>query len=203
MKTKPRATPSARFTLDRGQVVPALIGHHKDFLIVTGLAGAVYEIAALTHHADYFYGLGGAMGAATMMGLGLALAQPKRRVLVVTGDGDLLMSLGSLATIATINPPNLSILCVDNGHYGETGYQESHTAKGVDLEAIAKGAGIKLTHGVFTDADVTEGARLLRAGGDTSFVLVSVKPIDGPKGKLNLDGAMCRTIFRSALLGAP
>lgn len=203
MKTKPHTAPLARFTLDRGQIVPALIGRHQDFLIITGLAGAVYEIAALTNHADYFYGLGGAMGAASMMGLGLALAQPERRVLVVTGDGEMLMSLGSLATIATINPPNLSILCVDNGHYGETGYQESHTAKGVDLEAIAKGAGIKLTHSVLTDADVAEGARLLRVGGDTSFVLASVKPIDGPKGKLNLNGAMCRNIFRSALLGAP
>lgn len=203
MKTKPHAASLARFTLDRAQIVPALIGRHQDFLIITGLAGAVYEIAALTNHADYFYGLGGAMGAACMMGLGLALAQPERRVLVVTGDGEMLMSLGSLATIATINPPNLSILCVDNGHYGETGYQESHTSRGVDLEAIAKGAGIKLTHSVLTDADVAEGARLLRVGGDTSFVLASVKPTDGPKGKLNLNGAMCRNIFRSALLGAP
>ena len=141
------------------------------------------------------------MGAACIMGLGLALAQPKRKVLVVTGDGDLLMSLGSLCTIATVSPPNLSILCVDNGHYGETGYQVSHTSRCVDLEVIARGAGIRLTHSVMTEEDIAEGARLLRVGADTSFVLASVKPTDGPKGKLNLDGAECRNIFRRALLG--
>ena len=74
------------------------------------------------------------MGAAVTMALGLALAQPKRRVLCVTGDGELLMNLGSLATVAVMNPPNLTIVCVDNGHYGETGYQKSHTSLGVDLD---------------------------------------------------------------------
>ncbi|MFN9806662.1 MAG: thiamine pyrophosphate-dependent enzyme [Betaproteobacteria bacterium] len=192
---------TALFTLDRGQVVPQLVGHHEDFLIVTGLAGAVYEIAALTNHADHFYGLGGAMGAATMMGLGLALAQPTRKVLVVTGDGEMLMSLGSLCTIATVNPPNLSILCVDNGHYGETGYQRSHTARGVDLAEIAKGAGIARTHTVATERDVAAGAVMIRESGSTCFVLASVAPKDGPKGTLNLNGAMCRDIFRRALLG--
>jgi thiamine pyrophosphate-dependent acetolactate synthase large subunit-like protein len=203
MKIERQVAAPARFMLERGKVVPALIGRHQDFLIIAGLAGAVYEVSVLTNNADYFYGLGGAMGAACMMGLGLALAQPKRRVLVVTGDGELLMNLGSLCTIATFNPPNLSILCVDNGHYGETGYQISHTSRCVDLEAIAKGAGIKLTHSVTAEADIAKGARLLRVGGDTSFVLVSVKPTDGPKGALNLNGAMCRDIFRRALLGTP
>ena len=74
------------------------------------------------------------MGAACMMGFGLALARPDKHVLVVTGDGELLMNLGSLANIAVFNPSNLSIVCVDNGHYGETGYQKSHTSLGVDLE---------------------------------------------------------------------
>ena len=82
------------------------------------------------------------MGGATAMGLGLALAQPTRRVLVMTGDGELLMNVGSLATVAIMHPPNLSIVCVDNGHYGETGYQKSHTSLGVDLAAIVAGAGI-------------------------------------------------------------
>jgi len=201
MKIERLPAAPARFALERTKVVPALIGRHQDFLIITGLAGAVYEVSALTDNADYFYGLGGAMGAASMMGLGLALAQPKRKVLVVTGDGEILMSLGSLCTVATVNPPNLSILCVDNGHYGETGYQISHTSRCVDLEAIARGAGIRLTHSVIIEADIAEGARLLRAGGDTSFVLASVKPTDGPKGMLNLNGAECRDIFRRALLG--
>src|SRR4029450_1266417 len=85
--------------------------------------------------------IGGALGGACMIGLGLALAQRDRRVLVVTGDGELLMNVGALATIALLNPPNLSIVCVDNGHYGETGCQKSHTSLGPDLEQMAQGAG--------------------------------------------------------------
>src|SRR5712691_5090934 len=133
------------FALDRRQAVPALIGRHEDFLIVTGLAGAAKDVAALTADGAHTFTMAGAMGAACMMGLGLALARPERRVLVVTGDGELLMNVGALATIAVMNPPNLAIVCVDNGHYGETGYQKSHTSLGVDLEKIAAGAGIKLT----------------------------------------------------------
>src|SRR6266536_5308696 len=166
---------AAGFILDRREAVPRLIGRHEDFLFVTGLAGTARDIAALTHDGAHIYTMAGAMGGACMIGLGLALARPDKRVLVATGDGELLMNIGALATIAVVNPSNLSILCVDNGHYGETGYQISHTSRGVDLEAIAKGAGIKLTHSVVNEADVAEGARLLRVGGDTSFVLVSVK----------------------------
>lgn len=189
-----------RFVLDRCTAVPALVGRQQDFLHIAGLAGTVYDISALTGGGANMYGLAGAMGAACMMGLGLALARPDKRVLVTTGDGELLMSLGALASIAVMNPPNLSILCVDNGHYGETGYQVSHTSLGVDLEAIAQGSGIKLTRTVETEADVAEGARILREGNATAFVLLRVKPTDPPKAKLNLNGAACRDDFRKALL---
>ena len=101
-----------------------MIENPGDFLMVAGLAGTAWEMSALTHESPSLFGLGGAMGAAPMMALGLALAQPKRRVLVATGDGELLMNVGALATIALQNPPNLTIICVDNGHYGETGNQE-------------------------------------------------------------------------------
>ena len=205
MVSKSRAADAAnavspRFLLDRCVAVPALIGRQQDFLHIAGLAGTAYDIAALTANGVNCYGLAGAMGAACMMGLGLALARPDKRVLVTTGDGELLMSLGALATIAVMNPPNLSILCVDNGHYGETGYQVSHTSLGVDLEAIAQGSGIKLTRTVETEADFAEGARILREGNATGFVLLRVKPTDPPKTKLNLDGAVCREAFRQALL---
>src|SRR3984957_3199592 len=127
---------AAGFVLDRCEAVPALIGKAEDFLIVTGLAGTARDIAALTHDSAQIYTMAGAMGGAAMIGLGLALARPDKRVLVATGDGELLMNIGTLATIAALNPPNLSILCVDNGHYGETGWQKSHTSLGVDLEKI-------------------------------------------------------------------
>ena len=131
--------------LDRREAVPALIGNHKDFLLVAGLAGTAKDLASLTQDGPNYFGLAGAMGAAVSIGLGLALAQPDKRVLVAAGDGELLMNVGALATVGILNPPNLSILCVDNGHYGETGYQKSHTSLGVDLEQMAIGAGIKST----------------------------------------------------------
>src|SRR5436309_6977794 len=104
---------AAGFVLDRRDAVPKLIGRHEDFLFVTGLAGTSRDIAALTKDGAHIYSMAGAMGGACMMGLGLALARPDKRVLVVTGDGELLMNLGSLAAIAVMNPAKLAIVCVD------------------------------------------------------------------------------------------
>jgi phosphonopyruvate decarboxylase len=132
-----------------------------------------------------------------LIGFGLALARPDKRVLVVTGDGELLMNLGSLASIAV---PNLSILCVDNGHYGETGYQKSHTSLGVDLERIAAGSGIKRTLTVEREPDIPAGARLIREGNGTAFVLLRVKPTEPPAYKRDFDLARCRVRFRAACL---
>ena len=187
--------------LDRREAVPALIGRHEDFLFVTGLAGTSRDVAALTHDGAHIYTMAGAMGGACMIGLGLALARPDKRVLVVTGDGELLMNVGALATIAVLNPPNLSILCVDNGHYGETGYQKSHTSLGVDLEKIAAGSGIKRTLTVATRGRDRRRRPPLREGNGTAFVLLRVKPTEPPPYKRNLDPAACRVRFRTALLG--
>ena len=190
-----------RFELDRREAVPAIIGSHEDFLFVCGLAGTSKDVAHLTDDGANFFGMAGAMGAACSMGLGLALAQPERKVLVVTGDGELLMNVGSLATIAVLNPPNLSVLCVDNGHYGETGYQLSHTSLGVDLEKIAQGSGIRATRTVETADQIPEGARVLRESNASSFVLLRVAPTDPAPYKRDLNGASCRVRFRQALLG--
>jgi thiamine pyrophosphate-dependent acetolactate synthase large subunit-like protein len=198
------ASPTApRFILDRQEAVPKLIGRHQDFLIVAGLAGTSRDIAALTDNGDHAFILTGAMGAAVMVGLGLALARPERRVLVATGDGELLMNVGTLATIAVLNPSNLSIVCVDNGHYGETGYQKSHTSLGVDLEKMASAAGLKITRTIRGEADIADGARLLRDGNGTAFVLLRVRPTDPPSYKRSLDPAMGRLRFRQSLLGKP
>jgi thiamine pyrophosphate-dependent acetolactate synthase large subunit-like protein len=193
------------FVLDRRTAVPALLGRHEDFLIVTGLAGTAKDIASLTRDGAHTFTMAGAMGAACAMGLGLALARPDKRVLVITGDGELLMNVGALATIAVINPANLSIVCVDNGHYGETGYQKSHTSLGVDLEKIAIGAGIKMTRTIASEAELADGARLLRAGNGAAFVLLRVKPSDPPGYKRDLNPASCRIRFKAALMreGAP
>jgi thiamine pyrophosphate-dependent acetolactate synthase large subunit-like protein len=190
-----------RFILDRRQAVPRLVGRHQDFLIVAGLAGTSRDIAALTDNGAHAFILTGAMGGAAMIGLGVALARPERRVLVATGDGELLMNVGALATIAVMNPPNLAILCVDNGHYGETGYQKSHTSLGADLERIASGAGIRLTRTVEQEADMDAAAQLLREANATCFVLLRVKPTEPPRDQRMLDPAGGRLRFREALLG--
>jgi phosphonopyruvate decarboxylase len=191
---------AASFVLERREAIPALLGRHEDFLIVAGLAGTSRDLAALTSNGAHAYIMTGAMGGACMIGLGLALARPDRRVLVVTGDGELLMNVGALATIAVMNPPNLSIVCVDNGHYGETGYQKSHTSLGTDLEKIAAGAGIKLTRTIEQEVDIAAGARLIREGNATSFVLLRVKPTEPPNYGRLLDPAGGRIRFRAALL---
>lgn len=185
--------------LDRVSAVPALIGRHEDFLIVAGLAGAARDVAALSDDGEHIFTMAGAMGAACMAGFGLALAQPRKRVLVVTGDGELLMNVGALATIGVVNPPNLSILCVDNAHYGETGYQKSHTALGVDLEKMAAGAGITATRTVQQAHEIAPAGELLRTGNGTVFVVLRVKPTQPPAYKRLLDPAACRMRFRKFL----
>ena len=136
-----------------------------------------------------------------MTALGLALAQPKRRVLCVTGDGDLLMSVGGLATIALQNPLNLTVICVDNGHYGETGNQDSHTGLGVRLDTIAAGSGFPTVHIVNTDADLIEAKRMLREDTGLGFILLRVKEGPPNKKKRNLVPHLERDKFRAALLG--
>jgi len=192
---------AAQFLLDRREALPALLGRHEDFLIVAGLSGSARDVAALTRNGPHAYILVGAMGAACMVGLGLALARPDRRVLVVTGDGELLMNVGALATIAVMNPANLAIVCVDNGHYGETGYQKSHTSLGTDLAMIASGSGIKLTQTIEQKADIPAGARLIREANATAFVLLRVKPTEPPPDQRILDPVLGRHRFRATLLG--
>jgi thiamine pyrophosphate-dependent acetolactate synthase large subunit-like protein len=128
-------------TLDRRAAVKALLADRGDLLVVSGLGSSSYDLFDAGDHPGNFY-LWGAMGGAAMVGLGLALAQPRRPVLVLTGDGEQLMGIGSLLTVAARKPGNLAIAVLDNGHYGETGMQMSHSGLGARLEVIAQGAGI-------------------------------------------------------------
>jgi thiamine pyrophosphate-dependent acetolactate synthase large subunit-like protein len=187
--------------LDRKTAVPAIVGDPSDLLIVCGLAGASKDIAHLTDDGDNIFTMAGAMGGATAMGLGLALSRPDKRVLVVTGDGELLMNVGTLATVGIMKPANLSILCVDNGHYGETGYQESHTQRGVDLEVIAQGSAIPVTRTVTTEDQISEAAKVLRNSNASSFILLRVSTEPPPVVKRSMDASERKTAFRRALLG--
>ena len=120
------------WALARSEAVAALLKDRRDALVVTGLGSSSYDVHAVGDHAGNYY-LWGAMGGAVLVGLGLAQAQPQRRVLVITGDGEQLMAFGSLATIAVAKPCNLDIVVLDNEHYGETGMQQSHTGRGIEL----------------------------------------------------------------------
>lgn len=184
--------------LDRNKAVPALIGNPDDFLIVAGLAGPAKDIGHMTEKAFLF---GGAMGGAVMAGLGLALAQPDRKVLCVTGDGDLLMSLGSLATVGAVKPANFSVVCVDNGLYQETGGQTSHTGLGVDLAKIAEGAGFAQTRTVSDESEIEEASKMLRQSNGATFVLLRVDETPSPKGIRNLHAAETKAEFRARVLG--
>jgi phosphonopyruvate decarboxylase len=188
--------------LDRCAAVPQLLGDAQDFLIIAGLAGTAKDVAHLCEPQANYYACAGVMGGATAMGLGLALAQPTRRVLVVTGDGELLMNVGSLATAAVMHPPNLAIVCVDNAHYGETGYQKSHTALGVDLAVMAAGAGIPEVRTVTQMSEIAEAAALIRRLDVLSFVLLKVTPSEPPKIRRPMDAAWAKHRFRDALLGS-
>ena len=149
------------FTLPRREAVKALLADRGDLLVVTGLGSASYDVFDAGEHPGNFY-LWGAMGGAAMVGLGLALAQPKRPVAVITGDGEQLMGIGSLLTIAAKKPGNLTIVVLDNGHFGETGMQVSHTGLGAQLEAIATGAGLREVTEITDIKGVTEYRRRLQ-----------------------------------------
>lgn len=187
--------------LDRCEAVPQLVGDPNDFLIIAGLAGTAKDTAHLCEPNANYYACAGVMGGAVAMGLGLALSQPEHWVLVLTGDGELLMNVGSLATVGLMDPPNLSIVCVDNGHYGETGYQKSHTSLGVDLAKMASGAGIAEVRTVTQTEEIAEAAALIRHMDGPSFVLLKVKPTEPPKIRRSLDAAWSKHRFREALLG--
>ena len=152
--------------LHRRDVVNELLRDRGDLLVIAGLGAPNWDVSAAGDHANNFP-LWGAMGAASMMGLGLALAQPKRKVLVITGDGEMLMSIGSLATIAVEKPANLTIAVLDNERFGETGMQKTHTASGVDLAGMALAAGIRTSQTVRTMEQVTRDPRSRSSGQGT------------------------------------
>ncbi len=195
---------TATGTLDRRVAVKHLLDSMgDDVLIVAGLAGAKGDVTAAVGDDPRVFGFGGAMGAAASMGLGLALAQPDKRVLVVTGDGELLMNVGTLATIAIANPPNLGIICVDNEHYGETGFQRSHTGLGTDLAVMAQGGGIGAVRTVRESSELDEAGEMLRNTNGAAFVLLKVAVNDPPKMPTVWDASWHKSRFRQALLGRP
>ena len=188
-------------TLDRRDAVAQILQKRDDALVVAGLGAPSWDITAAGDNPLNFP-TWGAMGGAVMMGLGLALAQPKRRVLVITGDGEMLMGLGSLATVGVQQPKNLAIVICDNEHYGETGMQPTHTGFGVDLAGVAAASNFVATGTVYTPAELKVWIpRLYREEGPL-FLAMKVSTDDVPLVLPPRNGTTLQQRFREALLGA-
>ena len=193
-----RAIDRSDTSLDRRDLLAHLFADPASWLMVAGLAGAARDAAALTGDADTLFTMGGAMGGAVPIGLGMALAAPQVPVAVITGDGELLMNLGALATVASAAPANLAIVCIDNAQHGETGGQPGHTARRTDLAAIAEGAGLASVMTVARPEQLADAARFLAEAPAPRFLCARVRPGPPCDWQRDLDPASCRLRFRAA-----
>ncbi|NNE24741.1 MAG: aldehyde dehydrogenase [Rhizobiales bacterium] len=191
---------STAYPLNRRDVAARLVQSDPGLLVIAGLGSTAWDITAAGDR-DLNFPLWGAMGGAITMGLGLALAQPDRRVLVITGDGETLMGMGSFATVALQAPGNLSICTFDNEHYGETGMQVTHTSSATDLAGVAAACGIAVTGTVHTEAELETALPVILAAPGPVYHVIKVKAekldfVLPPK-----DGVHLKDRFRKALLG--
>ena len=187
-------------TLKRRDVVAQLLVDRGDLLVVAGLGSTAWDCTAAGDH-PLTFPLWGAMGQAAMMGLGLALAHPSRRVLVVTGDGEMLMGMGSLATIGVQRPENLSVVVIDNERYGETGMQATHTASGVDLAAVARACGFPHASTLTRTQELGALRTAIHGQAGPNFATVKVVADKIPIVLPPRDGGLLKARFRRALLG--
>jgi thiamine pyrophosphate-dependent acetolactate synthase large subunit-like protein len=184
--------------LERREAMRVLLDRRDDLLVVTGLGSTTWDAAAVGDDDRNFY-LWGAMGAAAMVGLGLAIAQPGRRVLVVTGDGEMLMGLGALATVGVQRPPNLALAVFDNARYAETGMQASHTDYGVSLCGVARSCGIEGVFDITDNAALQDFARLVHTADRTLFARIAIKADEPPRVLPSRDGVLLKNRYRGAL----
>ena len=189
-------------TLDRREVVARLLAGRRDLLVVTGLGSATYDVMAAGDHDNNYY-LWAAMGSAAMIGLGLATAKPDHSVLVVTGDGEMLMGLGALATIALRKPANLTIAVLDNGHFGETGMQVSHAGRGIRLDQVAAACGFSWTSEIRDLSGVDDLRERLATREGVKLATIKIKAENLPRVMPPRDGVYIKNRFRAALGHAP
>jgi thiamine pyrophosphate-dependent acetolactate synthase large subunit-like protein len=187
-----------KFPLRRREVVRRLIAAREDLLVVTGLGSAAWDATAAGDR-DLTFPLWGAMGGAVSLALGLALAQPRRRVLALTGDGEMLMGMTALTTIGALKPANLGIAVLDNEHYGETGGQRTNTARGTDIAALAKACGIADATTVRDDKQMSRAIAALSNGKGLALRVFKVRMEELPLVLPPKDGALLRDRFRRAL----
>lgn len=194
---------SVMSNLPRRDAVAALLKDRGEALVVSGLGSPSYDVHAAGDHAANYY-LWGAMGGAALVGLGLAQAQPAKPVLVITGDGEQLMAFGGLATIAVAKPRNLTILVIDNQHFGETGMQQSHTGFGVNLAEVAAVCGFAETATVTSLTEVQQlTARLAQPAEGPRLFVVKVAADNPARSLPSRDAVHVKNRFRAHLGLAP
>jgi len=191
---------SKNYPLDRRAVVRTLLGRRGSMLVVAGLGASAWDVTA-AGDGPLNFPLWGAMGGAVSVGLGLAQAQPSRRVLVITGDGEMLMGLGSLATVAIQHPTNLAIVVLDNERFGETGMQLTHTSGSVDLAAVAVAAGIPNSRTITDENGLNSALPHILDNDELVFFDIKVRAEKLPLVLPPKDGAYLKDRFRLALLG--
>lgn len=185
-------------TLDRRLVVAELLQDRGGLCVVTGLGSPSYDAMAAGDH-DLNYYLWAAMGSAMMVGLGLASAQPERPVMVLTGDGEALMGFGALATIALRRPKNLSIVILDNGHFGETGMQPSHAGQGIELAKVAAACGFPVAETITGQAGIAPLRARIHAKQALNLAVVKIAAVNLPRALPPRDGVHVKNRFRQAL----
>jgi thiamine pyrophosphate-dependent acetolactate synthase large subunit-like protein len=186
-------------TMDRRDAVRDLLVGRGELLVVSGLGSPSYDVFAAGDDAANFY-LWGAMGGAALIGLGLALARPRQPVAVITGDGEAMMGVGGLLTISVRKPPNLTVVVLDNGHFGETGMQRSHAGLGIDLAALARGAGFETVVTLTDLAGVAEfRPRMQEVGGGPRLVVLRIASGNPERALPARDGVYLKNRFREKL----
>ncbi len=184
--------------IDRRELLQRLFPEPDQWLFVSGLAGASKDTAQLTGDGANLFSMAGTMGAAVPMGLGIALSAPERKVAVINGDGEMLMGIGALVTVATAAPANLVMVCLDNAMHGETGGQTGHTSRATDLEMIARGSGLERTMTIAEPGEIDAAAAFITDAPGPKFLLCRVLPTAPSAYKRNMDPAECRVRFRQA-----
>ncbi len=187
--------------LNRRKVVAELLEERGDLIVVTGLGSPTYDVTAAGDHERNYY-LWAAMGSAAMVGLGLAMSRPRDSVLVVTGDGEMLMGMGALATIAVQSPKNLSVAVLDNGHYGETGMQRSHAGFGVDLERVADSLDYGWSANITDMAGVRDFRQRIHARNALNFATIKIDTAEEVRILPSRDGVYIKNRIRAALTSA-
>ena len=185
-------------TLKRRDAVSQLLEQREDALVVTGLGAPSYDVMAAGDHDNNFY-LWGAMGGAAMVGLGVALSQPGRTVLVITGDGEQLMGMGGLATIGVAKPDNLVLIVLNNEHFGETGMQLSHTGRGVDLVAVAQACGFASSQRILDEAGIDEICAGMHQHAGATYAEIMIGTDVAERVLPPRDGVFIKNRFRQSL----